>query len=1188
MAQPQVQVQQAYAPLPSHSSGEIDDLGALTHLNADTLLGELKTRYGKDIIYTYVNDILVAVNPFKRLPIYTKENMELYRGKTLKDLPPHVFAISDSCFHSMLSMKKNQCAVISGESGAGKTESAKFVINHIIELCRSGTYGANLEQQILEVSPLLEAFGNAKTTMNNNSSRFGKYTRLLFDAQGGVMGVQLSEYLLERARVVEQHAGERNFHVFYYIFASENLAKYLLSPDTKYKILGGEMWANNAEMYQQLRQAMQTIGFGDEEEDQFFRILAACIHLGNVDIAGEEVASFVDGPHLAHAATLLDVPVDRLTTALLGTNTITRGETIRRLFTRAQASDAKDALIKALYGSLFGWIVTSINEMLAPELHQKRLAGGRPGRALAAAPALEIGVLDIFGFENFTTNGFEQICINLAHEQLQFFFNRHHFSQELEAYVAEGVDATKVTFRDNEPLLKIFLERPIGLLSLLDEESSFPKATDVTFVDKLNHHFKDCAEFVVTMRSRGYPSFGIKHFAAEVEYNATSFLEKNRDNLAGDVVDLMQESGVTVVQDVFLGEILNTGQIRPRAHQADAPRFHRGKAVNTTVSKVNRKPPTLSQQFKNSLAILIERMNACYPHFIRCIKPNGVQASENFQDDMVRTQLSYTGVLEATRIRQEGYAWRPTFAEFVSRYKLLAFPLSKIKLVQENSRTAKRIIEFAALENFMVGHTRLFLKYYHLDQMEAALRKYYATVLSTQCLIRGYFARRQLARLKERARMNAAERAAAEQRDAEERARLEAIRLEREAEQAREADEEAAQLAEQERLRREKEEADVRAQEQLRHTEELESQKQAAERARQEAEAQALAKIKAAEEAHAAKKKAEEEAERARKQREEALRLAELALQRAEETEVQVDQLAREAEEARSAKEQSEKEAQRHRVERQKSRKKRQEDSQRLAQEAAERAEEEAELADQARRAKEKADEEARKAEEARQAQLRLTREEKEKQMLEHIRRIEEEAAKTKAFAEEQSRIAAEAMAAKEAADEIARRAEEEHRQEEARVAEEHAAEEAELTAADFRRPEFKLDERIQTLIDMPVPAELHVDHRTVKGWLLKIGQHRKSWKRRWFVMDLNSMVLHYFENEKEKKEKGSIPLEMVLRCYTPSEQKKQNLFMVETLQRTYFMQATSPEAMRAWVAAISVVPLFNDFQQPGRLNSHT
>ena len=296
-----------------------------------------------------------------------------------------------------------------------------------------------------------------------------------------------------------------------------------------------------------------------------------------------------------------------------------------------------------------------------------------------------------------------QICINLAHEQLQYFFNRHTFTLELEAYAAEGVDGSKVTFRDNDPLIKMFLEKPIGILTLLDEECLFPKATDVTMVEKLNQHFKDHPDYVVLLKARGHPAFGIKHFAAEVEYNGANFLEKNRDNLAGDIVDLMQESGISLVQDVFLGEILSTGQIRPRPHQEGVPRVHRGKEVTvaSAINKVNRKTPTLSAQFKNSLAVLIERMNACYPHFVRCIKPNGQQQANNFVDDMVRVQLSYTGVLEATRIRQEGYAWRPLFEEFVQRFKIVAFPYTKLQLVHDNARTAKKIIEVSHTEELL-------------------------------------------------------------------------------------------------------------------------------------------------------------------------------------------------------------------------------------------------------------------------------------------------------------------------------------------------------------------------------------------------------------------------------------------------------------------------------------------------------
>jgi myosin-3 len=284
----------------------------------------------------------------------------------------------------------------------------------------------------------------------------------------------------------------------------------------------------------------------------------------------------------------------------------------------------------------------------------------------------------------------------MAHEQLQFFFNRHTFQLELEEYAKEGIDVQAITFKDNMALIDMFMGKPVGILSLLDEECSFPKATDQTFIDKIEAKFAGHESYRKPEKSRGYPAFGIQHFAGLVEYNATNFLEKNRDNLAGGITELMQESKVDLVADVFGGEVLATGQIRARASAAE--RVRRGEVVKAeTGNKVHRKTPSLSSQFKTSLSQLIERMTACYPHFVRCIKPNLHQQKDNFVPDFVRTQLRYTGVLEATRIRQEGFSWRPTFSEFVQRYKILAFDTSKLSLVKETASSAERIVNAVKL-----------------------------------------------------------------------------------------------------------------------------------------------------------------------------------------------------------------------------------------------------------------------------------------------------------------------------------------------------------------------------------------------------------------------------------------------------------------------------------------------------------
>lgn len=585
-------------------------------------------------------------------------------------------------------------------------------------------------------------------------------------------------------------------------------------------------------------------------------VLATILHLSNVEFEGEEEARVKTGAKgmdaLTAAAELLGFTGVALAKVLTTNVTVTRGETITRHYKVHQAYDCRDALAKCLYANLFGWLVGRINEMLAPELHQKKLAGGRPGKALQAKPAHEIGVLDIFGFENFKQNSFEQVCINLAHEQLQFFFNRHTFKLELEEYKKEGIDVEAITFKDNSNLIDMFLNKPIGILALLDEESNFPKATDDTFIGKIEKEFGTHESYVVPEKARGYPAFGIRHFAGMVEYNATNFLEKNRDNLAGDIVEIMQDSTVQIVADVFGGEILSTGQIRVR--NTGGERTHRGETVvdpTTPKNKVHRKTPSLSSQFKTSLGQLIERMTACYPHFVRCIKPNLDQQKENFVPEFVRTQLRYTGVLEATRIRQEGFSWRPTFGEFVQRYKILAFDTSKLSLVKETSKSAVKIITAAKLDQFHVGTTKLFLKFYHVTELERAIKKYFENVIKTQATVRTYFARKRYRRKLELKKMNELERAEQERLDKERSAQQKAEDDKRREQEAKIAAERAAEA------------------QALKEIKELESRHKEEEAnaviAQQEAEMEALAI--AAAEARAQKAKAEADAKKIKRER---------------------------------------------------------------------------------------------------------------------------------------------------------------------------------------------------------------------------------------------------------------------------------------------------------------------------------
>ncbi|XP_010126801.1 PREDICTED: unconventional myosin-VIIa-like, partial [Chlamydotis macqueenii] len=469
----------------------------------------------------------------------------------------------------------------------------KLLLQHIMNLCKGNS---QLEQQILQVNPLLEAFGNAQTVMNDNSSRFGKYIQLRFQ-KNTVRGAKLSEYLLEKSRVVQQDTGERNFHIFYYMFAGLSLKEkemYGLLDPSLYRYFT-QHWKNK---YQEVCNALDMVGFQEQEQVDMQAILAGVLSLGNVTFEPEESSGSVKVSEasrgwLKAAASQFGVQEDELLKCLICTMSVTRGEQIQRFHTQQQAEDARDSIAKVAYGRVFGWIVCKINELLAENVDPE-------------VELREIGILDIFGFENFAVNRFEQLCINLANEQLQHFFN--HLEQA--AYKEEELPWETIMFNNNEPILNLLLARPLGLLSLLDEQSAFPQATDKTFVDKLNSSFKGNLHF---QPGRGRVlSFSIIHYAGKVQPGADDKFNSTRKQSAG-------------------------------------------------------------AQFRHSLMVLMERMYSSNPHFVRCIKPNSQKEPGVVDNQVVLQQLRYNGLLETIRIRRDGFSWRPSFEEFAERKSRLFF-----------------------------------------------------------------------------------------------------------------------------------------------------------------------------------------------------------------------------------------------------------------------------------------------------------------------------------------------------------------------------------------------------------------------------------------------------------------------------------------------------------------------------------
>ncbi|XP_062998499.1 unconventional myosin-IXa [Elgaria multicarinata webbii] len=549
-------MERGFLPQPQYK--DYDDLCALPDLNERTLLENLRNRFKQEKIYTYVGSILIVINPFKFLPIYNPKYVKMYDNHQLGKLEPHIYAVADVAYHAMLLRRKNQCIVISGESGSGKTQSTNFLIHHLTALSQKG-FASGVEQIILGAGPVLEAFGNAKTAHNNNSSRFGKFIQVNYQETGTVRGAYVEKYLLEKSRLVYQEHNERNYHVFYYLLAGaseeEKSAFHLKQPDEYHYLnqmakkppkqswddcyydsepdcfsVEGEDLKHD---FERLQLAMEMVGFLPKTRKQIFSLLSAILHLGNIcykkktyrddsiDICNPEILPIV--------SELLEVKEEMLFEALVTRKTVTVGEKLVLPYKLAEAVTVRNSMAKSLYSALFDWIVFRINHAL---LNTKDLE--------ESTKTLSIGVLDIFGFEDYESNSFEQFCINFANERLQHYFNQHIFKLEQEEYRLEGISWHNIDYIDNSGCINLISKKPTGLLHLLDEESNFPQATNQTLLDKFKrqHEGNLYIEFPTVME----PAFIIKHYAGKVKYGVKDFREKNTDHMRPDIVALLRSS----------------------------------------------------------------------------------------------------------------------------------------------------------------------------------------------------------------------------------------------------------------------------------------------------------------------------------------------------------------------------------------------------------------------------------------------------------------------------------------------------------------------------------------------------------------------------------------------------------------------------------------------------------------------
>ncbi|XP_073180316.1 unconventional myosin-IXb isoform X6 [Lepidochelys kempii] len=535
--------------LPWHQE-DFDDLCNLSNLTETTLLENLKRRFLKHKIYTYAGSILIAINPFKFLPIYNPKYVKMYENHQLGKLEPHIFAIADVAYHTMLKKHVNQCIVISGESGSGKTQSTNFLIHCLTALSQKG-YASGVERTILGAGPVLEAFGNAKTAHNNNSSRFGKFIQVNYLENGIVRGAVVEKYLLEKSRLVSQEKDERNYHVFYYLLlgVSEEERKefHLKQPEDYFylnqhnlKIEDGEDLRHD---FERLKQAMEMVGFLPATKKQIFSVLSAILYLGNVTYkkraTGRDEGLEVGPPEVLDTLSqLLKVKREILVEVLTKRKTVTANDKLILPYSLSEAITARDSMAKSLYSALFDWIVLRINHAL---LNKKDME--------ESVTCLSIGVLDIFGFEDFETNSFEQFCINYANEQLQYYFNQHIFKLEQEEYQSEGIAWHNIDYTDNVTCIHLISKKPTGLFYLLDEESNFPHATSQTLLAKFKQQHEENKFFVGTPVKE--PAFIIRHFAGKVKYQIKDFREKNMDYMRPDIVALLRSSDSAYIRELI-------------------------------------------------------------------------------------------------------------------------------------------------------------------------------------------------------------------------------------------------------------------------------------------------------------------------------------------------------------------------------------------------------------------------------------------------------------------------------------------------------------------------------------------------------------------------------------------------------------------------------------------------------------
>ncbi|XP_006511003.1 unconventional myosin-Vc isoform X3 [Mus musculus] len=709
-----------------------NDLTALSYLHEPAVLHNLRIRFAESkLIYTYSGIILVAMNPYKQLPIYGDAIIHAYSGQNMGDMDPHIFAVAEEAYKQMARNNRNQSIIVSGESGAGKTVSARYAMRYFATVSKSSS-NAHVEDKVLASNPITEAVGNAKTTRNDNSSRFGKYTEISFDERNQIIGANMRTYLLEKSRVVFQSENERNYHIFYQLCASAQQSEFKhlklgSAEEFNYTRMGGntviEGVNDRADMVE-TQKTFTLLGFKKDFQMDVFKILAAILHLGNVQVTtvGNERSSVSeDDSHLKVFCELLGLETSKVAQWLCNRKIVTSSETVVKPMTRPQAINARDALAKKIYAHLFDFIVEQINQALHFSGKQHTF----------------IGVLDIYGFETFDVNSFEQFCINYANEKLQQQFNLHVFKLEQEEYMKEDIPWTLIDFYDNQPVIDL-IEAKMGILELLDEECLLPHGTDENWLQKLYNNFVNKNSLFEKPRMSN-SSFIIQHFADKVEYQCEGFLEKNRDTVYDMLVEILRASKFHLCAAFF--------------QESPVPSSPFGAMITVKSAKQVIKPntkhfrTTVGNKFRSSLYLLMETLNATTPHYVRCIKPNDEKMPFEFDSKRIVQQLRACGVLETIRISAQSYPSRWTYLEFYSRYGIL---MTQQELSLSDKKEVCKVVLHRLIQDsnqYQFGRTKIFFRAGQVAYLEKLrLDKLRQDCIMIQKHVRGWLQRRKFLR----------------------------------------------------------------------------------------------------------------------------------------------------------------------------------------------------------------------------------------------------------------------------------------------------------------------------------------------------------------------------------------------------------------------------------------------------------